>query len=340
VKRLLPVLLFLLATGASVLLAVGVNAGTGRLLAMPEDAELLPLTLAPERGKPQSRPVKPKDGAQGNDAVADGAPDAPRPDTERPEPTPEPAPSRGGGVGKDTYLSAILRRNIFDSTKVGVEAAGATEEGGLTISDLQVQLVATIVAEPAEYSSALILDNASKNTVGYGIGDKLEDAEVVAIEQRKVTIKRGNGTLEVLTMESEQKEETTASSDAPAPVTGGDGATTEGITKESETKYTIERSVLDKYLGDLDALSKMAKALPHKGSDGSNDGYRLSGIRRNSPLYALGIRNGDVFHAVNGTSLTNPADAMSAFQTLGSTSAFNFDITRRNNPVTMEYSVK
>ena len=123
------------------------------------------------------------------------------------------------------------------------------------------------------------------------------------------------------------------------PGRAGDSAT-EGITKESETKYTVERSVLDKYLGDIEGLSKMARAMPHKGADGSTDGYRLSGIRRNSPLYALGIRNGDVIHTVNGTSLANPADAMGAFQSLGSTSNFNFDITRRNNPVTMEYAVK
>lgn len=331
-KRLVPVLVVLFATIASVLLAVGVNVGTGRLLALPEDAEMLPLDPAPEPGaKPPARPPRPV-----ADAEADG------PDGEPPDPlTPEPPVSRPRGLSKEAYLAAILRRNLFDSTKVGVEPEGDPDgPPGVVISDLQVQLVATIVADPAEFSSALILDNSSKSTVGYGIGDKLEDAEIVTIETRKVTIKRGNGAVEYLLMDSEKDDEKTSSSEPVTKSAGPADDATEGITKESETKYTVDRSLLDKYMGDIEGLSKMARAMPHKGTDGNTDGYRLSGIRRNSPLYALGIRNGDVIHNVNGTSLANPADAMGAFQSLGSTSNFNFDITRRNNPVTMEYAVK
>lgn len=333
-KRFVPLIVLFFATVASVLLAVGVNAGTSRMLALPEDAELLPLEEAPEGAKPPPpRPRKPLTEADADKPPEEG--DAPDAGPIAASDGDSPRPVRG--MGKDAYIRGIMKRNIFDSTKVGKDEVEGP--GGPIVSDLSVRLVSTIVADPSEYSSAWILDNGTKKTLGYAVGDKLEDAEITLIEERQVTIKRGNGTIEVLTMDSDSGDKTASSSDS-APAPAGDASTTEGITKESETKYTVERSVLDKYLGDLEGLSKMARAMPHKGADGSTDGYRLSGIRRNSPLYALGIRNGDVVHSVNGTSLADPAAAMQAFQSLSSTSNFNFDITRRNNPVTMEYSVK
>jgi type II secretory pathway component PulC len=84
----------------------------------------------------------------------------------------------------------------------------------------------------------------------------------------------------------------------------------------------------------------MARAIPHRGPDGELDGYRLSGIRRNSVLSQLGIRNGDVIHAVNGHSLSSVQDAMGAYQGLQSESGFAFDVTRRGQKMNMEYDVR
>jgi len=80
--------------------------------------------------------------------------------------------------------------------------------------------------------------------------------------------------------------------------------------------------------------------VPHKGSDGEVDGYRLSAIRRGSLFDKLGIKNGDVVHAVNGLPLTNMEGAMSAFQSLQSEDEFSFDVTRRNKKSTFEYEIR
>ncbi|MCO4747868.1 MAG: hypothetical protein KC912_23935, partial [Proteobacteria bacterium] len=76
------------------------------------------------------------------------------------------------------------------------------------------------------------------------------------------------------------------------------------------------------------------------GPDGQIDGYRLSGIRRNSLGEKLGIRNGDIIHAANGQALTSMQGAMSAYTTLQSESSFNFEVTRRGQKMTLQYQVR
>ena len=115
-----------------------------------------------------------------------------------------------------------------------------------------------------------------------------------------------------------------------------------GIAEAGENKFTIPRDTLDKYISDMDAISsgKHGRARPHRDENGNVDGFRLSGIRRNSLGSKLGIKTGDVVHSVNGKPLTNVKEAMDAFSTLQNDSSFSFEITRRGQKQTMEYSVR
>lgn len=65
---------------------------------------------------------------------------------------------------------------------------------------------------------------------------------------------------------------------------------------------------------DADALSRMARVVPHKGADGELDGFRLSGIRRGSTLDSCGFKNGDVVKTVSGRPVTSVDEALAAYQ--------------------------
>ena len=97
---------------------------------------------------------------------------------------------------------------------------------------------------------------------------------------------------------------------------------------------------MDEALANVETLATKMRVVPHKGSDGAVDGYRLSAIRRGSLFDKLGIKNGDVVHGVNGMPLTNTDGAFQAFQTLQTESAFTFEVTRRNQRQTFEYEVR
>mgnify|MGYP006185145083 CR=1 FL=1 len=238
--------------------------------------------------------------------------------------------------GASNYKRDIIHRSIFDHTKAGATIDAGLRGGGESMTDLDYRLVLTMMAEPAIFSSALIAPKDGKGSGhGYGIGDKLEGATVIAIEKRLIRLRRGNGQEEVLAMEEDSTGSARSTRGKTKELTDE-----EGIEKVGEYKYIVDRSLVDKYLGDLDAISKMARASPHRGSDGVIDGYRLSGVRRGSPLDKLGIKNGDVINTVNGTSLSSVSGAMGAFNSMQSESSFNFEVNRRGQGLTLDYEVR
>ncbi len=240
----------------------------------------------------------------------------------------------------DQYLDVVMGQNIFD--KGARDAWDARKNSGTSTggggdaeapSDLKVTLLGTVVTTPEEFSSALILEDGKDHAVGYGINDMLYDRKVVEIAPKKVTLER-NGEREVLTMEEEERPtRSTASSSKPS---GGD----DGIEQIGDNKWAVPRSLLDKYIGDLGAASKLGRALLHRGADGSYDGYRLSAIRRGSLADQLGIKNGDVIHSVNGSDLNSMQAAMGAYNTMQNDSNFCLNVTRRGEQQELCYEVQ
>ena len=301
-KRILPfiagvLLIALLASGTALVM----NYGIGSLFGLPEGVLLTEVT----------RPTSDEGDAS--------------------DPFQDPIADRHIGRSKDHFIKGILGRNIFDSSAIGVitEIEGGD---GPAATDLNVRLVATIVARPEEYSAALIADEARGGaTTGYGLEDIISGRTIVKIEQRRVTLDN-NGTLEYLSIDDEVKK---VAGSTAEPVSDE-----EGIEKLGENSYAISRDMLDKYISDIDSISRLARALPHKGPGGEVDGYRLSGIRRNSLPEKLGLRNGDVIHSVNGQPLTSPQGALGAYQALQSDANFNFDVTRRGQKVGLGYEIR
>lgn len=259
------------------------------------------------------------------------------------DPEPEVATPRGNGetvsrTSKRSLIDPIIRRNIFDSSKVGVEAEVDEDGEAGNKTSLPVVLLATIVADPEAYSSCLISEEKSETgAVGYGIGDSvIGEATVFRIEQKRVILKRSDGTLEYLEMDGAK---------APAPQKGRNAKASksgkwDGVKKDGETKFTIDQETFDKILENPDKLAGQIRAVPHTDDSGKVDGYRLSGIRRSSLFRKLGIKNGDVVHSVNGNELTSMSSALSAFESLQSERNFNFEVTSRKKKKTYEYEVR
>lgn len=260
----------------------------------------------------------------------------------------------------------IVQRSIFDSSKIGLAKPTATEGGEASVTDLDLVLVSTMVAFPAEFSSAWIGQPGSASSrsggdddrprrrrrrrkgggggaaslsdgFGYAIGDTIVgfDAVVVAIDARSVTLERANGDKEVLSMDKEETSSGRASSRS------GDGEDKDdGVEKVSEDHFTIERSVIEKLAEDPSQLAKLGRAVPHKDASGQVDGYRLSGIRRNSLGRKLGLRSGDVVHSINGHEMTSMGSAMSAYEALQTANNLDVDITRRGSKKSIKVDVE
>ena len=236
---------------------------------------------------------------------------------------------------KSSYTSIINKRNIFDSSaaqKAPTPKLSPTGEE-MTISDIDAQLMGTIVMKPEKESLAMIQIRSNGSIIPYGVGDSLLDAKVEIIEPEYVWLRR-NDQLEVLPLHGEKK--ATGKKGTKKDKKASDDS---GISKAGKDKYTVDQAIFDELLQNPEKLYTQIRATEHK-KDGEVDGYRVSGIRRKSVFYKLGIKNGDVIHNVNGMPLTNLSEAMKAFESLQSSRDFNFDITRRRKKRTMEYEVR
>ncbi|MEQ1507396.1 MAG: type II secretion system protein GspC [Myxococcota bacterium] len=236
---------------------------------------------------------------------------------------------------EEQYLNGIMSRNIFDVAMIDLWATRTpTLTGpGEVRSDLRAKLLAVAVADPIEYSSALIAEEASPDLPStYYTGDMIHDREVVDIGFDRVGLKKPDGTIEYLMLEGG---ELTAALEPE-----GDAPAVEGVEQSGDNKFVVSKDMFEKNINDLEGISKMGRALLHRGPDGEFDGYRLSAIRRNTLADQLGIKNGDIIHSVNGSPLNSVQSAMNAYNTMRSESSFCFEISRRGSPTELCYEVR
>lgn len=111
----------------------------------------------------------------------------------------------------------------------------------------------------------------------------------------------------------------------------------EGVDEEGDAAAMPS---LEEMLEDPEALSKMGRALLHRGPDGNDDGYRLSGIRRGSPPDLMGFENGDVVHDLNGHPLTSMEEAMSAYNALKGADRLDATVTRRGERIQLRIDLQ
>ena len=70
------------------------------------------------------------------------------------------------------------------------------------------------------------------------------------------------------------------------------------IVKVSEDHWEVEKELVDEWTDTLEKVNELGWVEWHRDANGKVDGARIYTSSR-TPLYAAGIRNGDVIHAVN-----------------------------------------
>jgi general secretion pathway protein C len=232
----------------------------------------------------------------------------------------------------------VANRNIFcSSCETEVETPG---EPKAVASLLDAELLVTFVSEDPDWSMAAIRLNEPKRILMVGIGQKVGDAELTRVEMRRVEFKR-DGRLEYLDLFGEGGETKKA---APRPTKkrrrrGRADKYDKGIKKIGKHKYEIERKLVNEFLQNAAMAGRGAKIIPNM-KNGKSDGFRIYAIRPYSIFSKLGIRNGDVIHAINNQDITSPDKALELYTKLRGASHLTVSITRRNKPVTLHYTIR
>lgn len=112
------------------------------------------------------------------------------------------------------------------------------------------------------------------------------------------------------------------------------------ISKIAKDSYFVD-ALLVKSLHSHDLQHGNYRFSVKTNSEGNVVGMRITGVRRSSLLYKMGLKNGDIMHSANGTPITSMDDVAKVFNSF---KKFNHTITievvRRRKARTLRYEIQ
>jgi general secretion pathway protein C len=277
----------------------------------------------------------------------------------------KPIPTTTAAFQRKRDAAIILRRNIFDSARgdLTVEPLPEAMVGpdGEPIEEWdpnrptpnctgKLRLVGSVMSPGnPEWSFAAIAGTSDGKTMHYREGSSVDNSRVLAVHSSSVVMTGSSGACRLLMFEEEDpagarvpalpKKPAPAKSTDPRKAGLGDEELDEGIEKITDTKFNIQRSLVDKVLANQGSLMKTARVIPHE-ENGRVVGVKLYGIRRTSLLGRLGVRNGDMLRTINGFDMTSPDTALEAYSALRSADKLTLAVKRQNKEITIEYNIE
>ena len=280
------------------------------------------------------------------------------------KPSRRPIPTAAAAFQRKRDPAIILRRNIFDSARGDLTAEPLPEmtEDGLPVEEWdpnkpapnctgKLRLVGSVMSPgDPEWSFAAITGTSEGKTMLYREGSSVDGSLVLAVQSSSVVVSSSSGACQLLMFDEEEGAvaSTPTPTKKPARAPGAargrnaglsDAELDEGIEKITDTKFNIQRSLVDKALANQGSLMKTARVIPHD-ENGRVVGVKLYGIRRNSLLGRLGVRNGDMLRTINGFDMASPDTALEAYSVLRTADKLTLAVKRQSKEVTIEYNIE
>jgi len=222
----------------------------------------------------------------------------------------------------DKSIDRIVRRNIFCSTCDGTPVPEPTRRA--------LRLLAIMFAPPPgdpRWSVAIVRDDDAATTGPYGVGAKLGDATIAAVEDVRVVLD-AHGRRELLELLPQRPGAHRAPAAAPF----------DGVRQTGPHSYEVPRAIIDQFLGG--GITPPWPRVVPLARAGEPVGFRLFGVAGNSPFAALGLASGDLLLQVNGRSLATPAAALEAFTALRAAGHVALSIERDGRLIRMDYAIR
>lgn len=111
-----------------------------------------------------------------------------------------------------------------------------------------------------------------------------------------------------------------------------------GIVRRDDTHVEVSRAALDQLLADPMVIARSARVVPAFRA-GQPDGFKVFGIRRGSPLMALGLLDGDRLQAVNGEPVTGADQLLAMITRARGTGRVELALVRNGQPQVIEITL-
>jgi len=108
----------------------------------------------------------------------------------------------------------------------------------------------------------------------------------------------------------------------------------DGMIDTSGELPTLKRSLLPET-----SLWQNLRVVPHRDGDGAFDGFRVFGLRPRSAMAQLGLNNGDVLHAINGSPLAMDEGIGGSMASMFDADRVQMALTRRGERIDVAFLV-
>lgn len=227
--------------------------------------------------------------------------------------------SAGSSADGGADATSIAANHLFGEASADDEAAPAPVESDTeALADTRKNLVlkGTIASDLPEFSVAVIeVDNATQRV--YAIGDALGSGATLHEVHASRVVLNENGALTNLRIPT----------DFPVSRTSPSRRST-STTRQSAAN---DRSIQSVVSQNLSGLTEVIRPTPYI-VNGEQVGYRVYPGRNRQQFAALGLRPGDLIKDIDGQSLTDPAQAVQVFETLGTAQQVTLTIERNGQP--------
>ena len=223
-------------------------------------------------------------------------------------------------------------------------------------SDLRLQLVVAVQAENPVASLVTLADASTRESRVLGVGEEFGGATLLGVERlsdasdatgnafKMVAVICNGGTKEYLDADAAGGVVESTFNVGVAQVPGRPavarppGAQLDGVRKLTDTRYEIDKAVIDSSLSNLNTLATQARLVPSF-KNGVANGFKLFQIQPGSLYSSIGIENGDVITRINGYEINYPDKALEIYQKLRESSHVTLELDRGGQNIKKDYSI-
>jgi general secretion pathway protein C len=112
-----------------------------------------------------------------------------------------------------------------------------------------------------------------------------------------------------------------------------------GIQRVSATGFNVDRGTVDKILENQADLMRQARIVPEQ-QNGKMLGVRLFGVRPDTLLGLLGMKNGDRLQTINGFDMASPEKALEAYARLRTADHLTVQVNRSGQNTNLDYNIR
>jgi len=239
---------------------------------------------------------------------------------------PGPSANAAGGNADTIDIQNIVDAHIFgkaDPKATVIVRTDKVEE----LKDGKLVLKGTIAATDDRKAVAIIEESRGEEKV-YTLGENVPGGgKLHAVKPTEVVFEQRG---KLLSLKLPEEFRTSATSRSTTSTRRRSRPTLTGQ-RQNDNATPEPRSVQDVISADPAALTDIIRPQPVF-ADGKQRGYRVYPGRKRAEFTQLGLKPGDLVTEINGAALTDPAQGMEIFRSLGESSQVSVTVERNGQP--------